>query len=175
MTINVTGINQPPTVSVTAPVDGASFTTPATVALAASASDVGGSIVKVEFFTGTTSLGSVTAAPWTRTWANVGAGTYAIVAKATDNLGATRTSAPVTVTVTSVAASVALFAPVGGAKFPRGQPIAITAQASSPGRTIARIEFLSDGVVLGATNFVQQSSSASSTFAWAVRRRVHTR
>jgi acid phosphatase type 7 len=94
--------NTPPSVSITNPADGQSFTAPAQIAIAASASDPdpGGSITKVEFFQGVTKLGEDTTEPYELAWNNVPAGSYSLTAKATDNLGATSTSAAVTVNVT---------------------------------------------------------------------------
>ena len=79
--------NQPPTVTLTTPANGASFNAPASVSLAATASDPNGTVAKVEFFNGTTKLSQDTTAPYSRTWSGVGAGTYGLTAKATDNLG----------------------------------------------------------------------------------------
>jgi hypothetical protein len=93
--------NVPPTVTLTAPANGATFTAPATVTLTASASDSDGTVAKVDFYAGSTPLGTATAAPYGYTWTNVAAGTYTLTAVATDNLGATTTSAAVTVTVTN--------------------------------------------------------------------------
>lgn len=93
--------NQSPTVSITAPASGSTYTSPASVTLTASASDADGSISKVEFFNGSTSIGSATAAPYTVSWSNVSAGSYTITAKATDNAGATTTSSAVSLTVNS--------------------------------------------------------------------------
>jgi len=93
--------NTPPTVSLTAPAANASFTAPATVTLQATAADADGSVTKVEFFNGSTSLGSVTAAPYSITWSNVAAGAYSLTAVATDNSGATTTSTTVSITVNS--------------------------------------------------------------------------
>ena len=64
--------NQPPTVSLTQPADGAILTAPAAVHLAATASDTDGSVTKVEFFNGTTKLGEDTTAPYTFDWGAVG-------------------------------------------------------------------------------------------------------
>jgi hypothetical protein len=77
----------------------ASFTAPASVSIAASASDADGTISKVEFFSGTTLLGTVTTAPYIFTWNNVAAGSYSLTAKATDNSGLTTTSTAVSITV----------------------------------------------------------------------------
>jgi hypothetical protein len=90
-----------PSVSLTSPAPGASFTAPATVSLAASASESGGTIAKVAFYNGSTLLGTATTAPYTYTWTNVPAGTYSLTAQATDTDGATAASAPVTITVSS--------------------------------------------------------------------------
>jgi hypothetical protein len=90
--------NAPPTVSLTSPAAGATFTAPATISVAAAAND-DGAIAKVQFFAGTTLLGTVTTAPYQFTWSNVAAGSYSVTAVATDNAGATTTSSAVSVTV----------------------------------------------------------------------------
>ncbi|MCC3158560.1 carbohydrate-binding protein [Hymenobacter sp. 15J16-1T3B] len=91
--------NAAPSVSLTSPASGTSFTAPASISLAASAADADGSISKVEFFSGTTLLGTATSSPYSYTWAGVPAGTYNLTAKATDNAGAATTSAAVSVSV----------------------------------------------------------------------------
>ena len=91
--------NQPPSVTITAPASGATFTAPGTIAIAASASDPGGSVSQVQFFAGSTLLGTDTTSPYTYSWTNVAAGSYSLTAVARDNQGATRTSAAVAVTV----------------------------------------------------------------------------
>jgi len=95
-------VNQAPTVSLTGPAQGSIFTAPANIALTANASDADGSVAKVEFFAGSTKIGEDTAVPYSATWSNVAAGTYAITARVTDNAGATRTCAGATVTVGAV-------------------------------------------------------------------------
>ena len=91
--------NTPPSVSLTSPAAGATFTAPANITIAANATDSGGSIVQVDFRAGDTVIASDTTAPYAITWSNVAAGTYALTASATDNLGATTTSAAVNITV----------------------------------------------------------------------------
>ncbi|RYZ78092.1 MAG: hypothetical protein EOO68_40910, partial [Moraxellaceae bacterium] len=73
------------------------------VSLTANATDSDGTISKVEFFNGTTSLGADATSPYSFSWTNVAAGTYQITAKATDNSGAVTTSSAITVTVTESA------------------------------------------------------------------------
>jgi len=93
--------NTPPTVSITSPTNGQSFTAPATITINANASDNGGSVTKVEFFNGATKLGEDTSTPYSFTWSNVVSGSYALTVKATDNGGAQTTSAIVNISVTS--------------------------------------------------------------------------
>ncbi|GAB3823293.1 carbohydrate-binding protein [Hymenobacter jeollabukensis] len=93
--------NAAPSVSLTSPVSGASFAAPASIGLTASASDSDGSISKVEFYNGSTLLGTATTSPYSYTWTGVGAGNYSLSAKATDNAGAVTTSAAVSVTVSA--------------------------------------------------------------------------
>ena len=62
--INVTvNASSPPTVSITAPVNNASFDAPATISITADAADTDGTVSKVEFFNGATKLGEDTTAP----------------------------------------------------------------------------------------------------------------
>ena len=91
--------NAPPSVSVTNPVDAATYVAPAQVKIAAQASDPDGLVQQVAFFQGTTLLGIDASAPFEMTWNNVAAGNYAITAQATDNAGATTNSVAVNITV----------------------------------------------------------------------------
>ena len=93
--------DQPPTVSITSPIDGTTYTEPATVPISADANDSDGTVTEVDFYAGNTLLGSSTAAPYSFTWTNVPAGSYSLTAIATDNGGMTTTSGAVSVTVGS--------------------------------------------------------------------------
>ncbi|MBI3880006.1 MAG: hypothetical protein HY301_08060 [Verrucomicrobia bacterium] len=123
------GTNRPPVVSLVAPPNGAVFKTPADILLLATALDFDGTVNKVEFFSGTTSLGVATnnpliltpvgaspISPFHLVWTNVPPGGYVLTAVATDNGGAMATSAPVNITVvtnlpdTNVPPVVTLFA-----------------------------------------------------------------
>lgn len=92
-------VNVAPTVTLTSPESGQLSSAPASIALTASAADSDGTITKVEYFAGSTSLGSATTAPYSVSWNGVVAGTYALTAKATDNRSVVTTSAPRTVVV----------------------------------------------------------------------------
>ena len=97
--VTVTAANTPPTVSITSPLDGTAFIAPASVTLAADASDGDGSIASVTFYVDGQPLGTDTTSPYSIGWTGVGAGTYTLTAVATDNQGGTATAAAVHVTV----------------------------------------------------------------------------
>ena len=74
--------NQPPLVALTAPANGATVSAGTNLSLAAAASDSDGTISRVDFFAGTTLIGSDTAAPYAVTWPAVATGTYSLAAAA---------------------------------------------------------------------------------------------
>ena len=98
-TIVKTVANVAPTVGITAPANGASFTAPASIAIAATAADSDGTVSAVQFYSGATLLGADSSSPYTLAWNNVAAGSYALTATAIDDSGAVTTSSTVNVTV----------------------------------------------------------------------------
>ncbi len=93
--------NSPPAVSIISPADGAAFISPADVTIEAVALDADGTVTQVEFFDGESSLGTVTDGSFITT-VTLYAGTHPLTAVATDDKGATATSATVTVDVNTV-------------------------------------------------------------------------
>jgi regulation of enolase protein 1 (concanavalin A-like superfamily) len=91
--------NQPPSVSLTAPTAGASFTAPAAITLTATASDPENQLSQVQFYSGSTLLATDTAAPYSFMWSGVAAGSYTIKAVATDAGGLSKSTATITITV----------------------------------------------------------------------------
>jgi beta-glucanase (GH16 family) len=90
--------NTAPQISITSPAASTPYRKPAKVIIHTNVND-NGLIYKVEFYNGSTLLGTVTQPPYSFTWENVPQGTYTISAKATDNGKLSTTSAPVTFTV----------------------------------------------------------------------------
>lgn len=90
--------NIPPDVLITAPSAGSSYAAPATIPIAATATDADGTVAKVEFYSGSTKLGEDVSAPYTYSWTGVPSGSYTIIVKAIDDSGGT-TSANTNVTV----------------------------------------------------------------------------
>jgi Domain of unknown function (DUF1929)/Bacterial Ig domain len=155
--------DSPPAVSLTQPAAAASFYAPATVNIAANASD-DGSVAKVEFFNGTTKLGEDLSAPYTYAWTGVTQGTYPITARATDNAGKTATSAAVNVTVRppNVAPSTSITAPAAGAVFGFRANVTINATASDSDGTVTKVEFFRAD---GATK-LGEDTTAPYSYVW---------
>jgi hypothetical protein len=115
-----TPTNQPPTVTMTSPAAGASFQAPATIALGANAADTDGNVARVEYYLGSTLLGSSTTPPYTLTWSAVPAGSYTLGARAVDNLGAATSSATVGIRVLSATAATPLVTKGSSWKYSTG-------------------------------------------------------
>jgi hypothetical protein len=87
-------VNQPPTVRIISPVEGAVYTAPATIPLRVEASDPDGSVAKVEFYNNNSQLlFTDTAAPYEFDWTNVPSNSqWAVQASVVDNTGTQRWS-----------------------------------------------------------------------------------
>jgi len=91
-----------PTVNISSPVNNSSFFERTDITITSNASDVDGSVSKVEFFQGAIKLGEDLTSPFEYKWLAVPVGTYSLTVKATDNAGLTTVSSPVTITVNPV-------------------------------------------------------------------------
>lgn len=93
--------NTPPSVAITSPANGASFVSPASVTIDASASDTDGTVTNVQFFDGATLLGSDATSPFSLAL-TLYPGTHPLTAVAWDDRGASSVSLVTTVLVTTV-------------------------------------------------------------------------
>lgn len=96
--VTVSAGNTPPSVSITNPIDNAVLSSSANLTIRASANDTDGTVTNVQFFDGLVSLGNDSTSPYSVT-ARLAIGAHTLTAVASDNLGATTTSAPVNVTM----------------------------------------------------------------------------
>jgi GH18 family chitinase len=155
--------NPAPTTSITSPANGATFTAPATVNITANAADTSpGTVTKVDFYNGSTLLGTDTSSPYTFSWANVAAGTYTLTTKATDNQGAVGTSGAITITVsgsTNTAPTTSITSPVNGATFTAPTNITINANASD-NVSVSKVDFYNGSTLLGT------DTSSPYSFSW---------
>jgi hypothetical protein len=93
--------NSPPSVTISSPTNGATFVAPTNATLTATATDTGGSVIRVDFYIGGGLAATDTNAPFSATIDLAAAGDFVLTAVATDNLGGASTSAPVSITVSS--------------------------------------------------------------------------
>jgi hypothetical protein len=94
-------VNLPPAVVLTAPAN-VNFIAPASVGVAATATDPDDGVARVDFLLGGTLAGSSPAAPYGITLTGMAAGDYILTAVATDVAGHSTASAPVIVSVSAV-------------------------------------------------------------------------
>jgi len=88
-----------PTVTITAPTNGATFVAGANVTISATAYDRSGIIDLVEFFDGATKIGEDGTFPYSIVLTNPAQGTHTLTARARDNSGTMTTSAGITIMV----------------------------------------------------------------------------
>ena len=96
-------VDVPPTVALTGPAEGATFTAPAAISFTADAADSDGTVKRVDFYANGTLVGSDATSPYQFAWTATTAGNYTLTAVAVDNLDVSTTSAAVHVTVTQPA------------------------------------------------------------------------
>lgn len=145
--------NTPPTISITAPAQGATFAVGNTVSITANAADANGSVTQVEFFVNGSSVGVDNTSPYSVNWTAT-AGQKNLTAVATDNAGATTTSSVVSITVSApnTPPTVSITAPTGGATFTVGNTVAISATAADADGTVSQVQFFVNGVSVGTDN-----------------------
>ncbi|HWB06437.1 MAG TPA: Ig-like domain-containing protein [Verrucomicrobiales bacterium] len=149
------------TIEITAPQNGAHFTTGEPVTIDATAIDISGVITSVDFYAGNQKIGSsqihfiVEPPPGspihhTFTWAGAPAGTHTLTVKGTPLGALPVVSPPVTITVGSNQPPQGrITSPAPGAQIPFGAPLEITASATDPDGYVDYAEFFADGHKLG--------------------------
>jgi glucose/arabinose dehydrogenase/plastocyanin len=154
--------NQPPTVSITSPTNGASFTAPAVVPVNANATDPDGSVTNVAFFDGTTLLGQTNQPAYAVT-ATLGAGVHPLTAVATDNLGLSATSSVVSVTVSSANSppSVIITNPPDDSVFGNTDSVSVRGAGTDSDGTVTNIQVFNGNVLL--RTFATNSFSFNAT------------
>jgi hypothetical protein len=160
--------NKAPTVSLSSPANGASFAAGTPITVSATAADTDGTVSRVQFYAGSTLIGTDTSSPYSVSWSTATAGSYTLKAVATDNAGATAASATRTVTVTKSTTSsssnqwpwVSFNSPSSGAIFTAPATIALSATAGDTGGYITRVDFYR-----GSTLIASDTSSPYS-FSW---------
>jgi hypothetical protein len=149
----------PPTIVLAAPANGASYTAPANINLAANVTANGHTITKVQFYNGTALLGEVPAAPYNLAWNNVSAGSYSLSARAVYDGGSTVSSSPGNVGVTLLAPAILSNNNFANATVLSGS--AVTVSGSNVGATIEAGEPPKAGNAGGASVWWSWTAPAS--------------
>ncbi len=152
--VNVTiTANGAPTVSIIAPKTNGVASAGTVVTLTASAADADGTVARVRFLANGTLVGTpATAAPFSTGWTPSAAGSYSIVAEATDSSGNVTNSAPIEMTViTNQAPSVSIQSPGAGFATTAGLPVVLTAAVNDSDGTVAGVRFFVNGSPVGST------------------------
>ncbi|MCC7634043.1 glycosyl hydrolase family 18 protein [Stenotrophomonas rhizophila] len=171
--------NQPPSVALTSPTAGASFSAGSTITLSANAADSDGSVSKVEFFRGGTSLGIDTSAPYSVAWANAVAGSHTLKAVATDNNNAVTSSATVAITVTAPSNDTTAPSVPGGLASPAHTASTVNlawnaATDNTGGSGVAGYDVYRNGSLVGspaATQYTDGGLAPSTAYSYTVRAR----
>jgi hypothetical protein len=155
-------VNQVPTINLTAPINNTGYTAPASISIAANASDADGTISSVKFYNGTTLLSTDNTAPYIYSWTSVLVGTYSITATATDNNNAITTSAVVNVNVSAanVAPIAILSSPQTSTTNYAPATIVLNATATDD-NAVTKVEFYNGTNLLGTDN------AAPYSYTWA--------
>ncbi|HXL75422.1 MAG TPA: Ig-like domain-containing protein [Burkholderiales bacterium] len=152
-------------VTLTAPAAGALYNAPAAVVLSAIAQSKQKNhlIAKVEFFQGTSLVGSVTGPragdQYTLSWTGVAAGTYSLTARATNDKGDADLSDPVSITVNALP-SVSLTSPGSNAAFKAPANIPLAVQAADADGSIANVDYFY------GTTLITSLSAPPYSFVW---------
>ena len=94
-----TGENINPSVSITSPENGSSFTPDESITISANASDFNGSVYQVEFYIDGGSIATDYSSPYSVSWSTSSEGSYVLTAIVTDDEGAQAVSDDVTILI----------------------------------------------------------------------------
>ncbi|HXM83987.1 MAG TPA: Ig-like domain-containing protein [Burkholderiales bacterium] len=164
-------------VTLTAPAAGALYHAPAAITLSAiaRAKQKSHPIVKVQFFQGRKLIGTVRSPrahnQYTFNWANVAAGSYLVMAKATNDKGDTDLSEPVSITVNALP-NVAITAPANNAVLAAPATFTVTANASDGDGSIAKVEFYNRATLIGTATSAPYSVTLSDAAAGVLNLRA---
>ncbi len=162
--------NQAPTVSLTAPANGATGTVGTQITLSATAADSDGSVTKVEFFDGAIGLGEDTISPYGWLWTPTTTGAHSLTARATDDIGTVTISAAIGVTINPATAdslppTVTITEP---ANFASGMMGTLVFNANATDDVgVTSVEFQVDGISAGAAQTTAPYSVNVDTNAYA--------
>jgi RHS repeat-associated protein len=149
-----------PVVAITAPTSNPTIVAPgADVTIAATATPAAGSITNISVYANNSLWGQAASASCNFTRSNLVAGSYTLVAKATDSSGTTGSSLPVSLIV-HAPPQVTLLAPAGNSIVQVGRPVALLAAAGDMDGAVTNVTFYRGSTPIGS------DSSSPYTATW---------
>lgn len=143
-------INSVPTIS-SLSTNATTYYAPSNIVVSATASDSNGTVSRVEFYRGSTLVGSDTTAPYSYTWSSAPAGTYTFSAVAIDNANARSVNNPtLTRTVATNSLPVVSTVTTNATAYIAPATITVSARASDLNGTITRVEFYRGSTFMGS-------------------------
>ncbi|MEY4941087.1 MAG: hypothetical protein RIQ93_2822, partial [Verrucomicrobiota bacterium] len=168
-----------PTVNLAASLAGSTVpvSSPTTLTAAATDSNVGGGIAKVQFYVDGVFVGETLTATsgnnYSLSWTPTLAGSASITARAINNLGLSNTSATASITVSGGggggpviignAPAAVITAPSAGTQIAVNKATLVTAAATDPDGNIVSVEFLANNVSIGLTTVYPYSATWNPT------------
>lgn len=155
--------NKLPTVSITSPINGATFNAGNAVVIKAAAKDSDGVVLGVQFTIDSAFVAWDSIAPYQYQTSNLSAGTHRLQAIAFDDKYATSTPSIVTITVKGTLPNkppvISIIYPVNNSTLYLGDSLTILASASDSDGTIKSVKFYRDSTLL--------VSDTSAPYTWA--------
>ncbi|MEI7675462.1 MAG: Ig-like domain-containing protein [Bacteroidales bacterium] len=153
--------NFPPTVSITSPTNNDIHTAGTSLSVNVNASDVDGSVSKVNLYYRGEFFGSLMTPPYNFSIPNLPIGASPLYAKAFDNVGDSAVTAIVTITGVNVAPTCVLTAPASNVSINQGSVVTLSATASDADGSISDVSFYVNG------SKVSTVQTAPYTFDWS--------
>ena len=158
-TFSIAKANVAPTVSITGPAANAQFTQGDNISITANAADTDGTIAKVDFFNGSTLLGTDTTSPYSFAWANLPLGSFTLTARATDDKGTATVSAPVginvkekvstTIPIEVVIPEVIIVTPINNQEFDANVSVELMVMFQGSAGSVKKVEYYSGSQLIG--------------------------
>ncbi len=157
-------VNTPPSVSITSPLAGSIFPLNVPITITANASDADGTIALVEFYNGTTLLGTDNTSPYEYIWNSSFAtpGNNTVTAKAIDNNGSSSIASVNLILSTLSPFTTAIVSPLSGQVFNLNSPVLFSTVTSNQDNQVAYVEFILNGISLAIDSFAPYSYTANS-------------
>ncbi len=144
--------NISPECTITDPQAGTFYNVGDAVTIDATASDPGGIISFVEFYSGSTLIGVDSFFPYSFTWIAPSSGPVTLTAKAVDSYDATALSSPVGIIINTPPTCIITF-PTNGAVLFDPSVIDIQVTANGPEDTVIAVQFFLNGLSIGIDSF----------------------